>query len=88
MKDDAHRPFADFLNETRCTFCAKKFGRLHDVVKHERGSHGETYTSRLDKFLGSSVPPSPPSSVSPRSCVLENVDGVTSVYVQDTFNVL
>lgn len=62
QKGSAHEPLAVLINETHCSVCSKTCRRPCDLVKHEKWFHRETYVSRLDKFLGTSVPLSPLSS--------------------------
>ncbi len=66
-KNPTHEPLADIINETHCVLCSRTCGRPCDLVKHEKQFHGETYVSRLDKFMGIAMPPSPPSSTSAAS---------------------
>ena len=49
--DTVHRSFAVLINETHCSVCSKTMSRPQDLVKHERHNHGETYSSRIQKFL-------------------------------------
>lgn len=62
QNDPAHEPLAGLINETRCLVCSKNLKRPQDLVKHEKKAHGELYISRLDKFLGTSLPLSPSST--------------------------
>ena len=62
QKDLTHEALTGLINETHCSVCSKTCRRPNDLVKHERAVHCETYVSRLDKFLGTSVPLSPLSS--------------------------
>jgi len=57
QNDPTHKSLAVFIDETHCVTCFKTFRRPTDLVKHEKQRHGETFTSRLDRFLQS-----PPSS--------------------------
>ena len=61
-KDSTHEALAVPIDETLCLFCSKAYSRPADLVKHERTVHGETYISKLDKYLSASSPPSSPSS--------------------------
>lgn len=72
QSDPTHEPLAGLINETHCLICSKTSSRPQDLVKHEKIFHGETYNTRLDKVLGTSLPASPPSS--------------TSVAIDDTSN--
>lgn len=56
QKDSTHQSLAVLINETHCSICSRTCCRPSDLVKHEKMSHGETYVSRLDKFIGTSVP--------------------------------
>jgi len=60
--DSTHEPLTVLINEMHCSVCSKTCNRPLDLVRHEKSIHGETYVSRLDKFLGTSVSMSPPSS--------------------------
>ena len=62
QNDSTHESLAVLINETHCSVCSKICSRPFDLVRHEKKIHDETYVSRLDKFLGTSMPLSPPSS--------------------------
>lgn len=66
-EDPTHEPLADIINETYCVLCSKTCSRPCELVKHEKQFHGETYISRIDKFVGIAKPLSPPSSTSAAS---------------------
>lgn len=62
QKNSAHEPLAILINETHCFVCSKTCFKSFDFVKHEKMYHGETYVSRLNKFLDTSISLSPLSS--------------------------
>lgn len=62
QNDSTHESLAVLINETHCLICLKICSRSFNLVRHEKKIHDETYRSRLDKFLDTSMSLSSSSS--------------------------